>query len=152
MWPAPLIERTLPFFEQQALINRVYWEGGHPLRQIDDLDAVLTKTTLRTLPLWILGSDEVKQRIGEAGGDASGATEYSRGLRAISGRDFGGAAQWLFAAEQRGLRNQVLPPLRAYALLKAGQSDAARQLLAAARPADQDERHFWDWLRARLAN
>ena len=42
------------------ILTRVYREGGRPLRQIQDLDRVLSTTTLRTLPLWILGSDEVK--------------------------------------------------------------------------------------------
>lgn len=147
-WPAPLIERTLPFFDQQAIVNRVYWEGGRPLRQIEDLDAVLTRTTLRTLPLWILGSDDVKQRIAERGADASGAVEYARALRALSGRDFGGAAQWLDAAARRGMSGPTLRPLAAYALAKSGQLDVAARLVSAARPASEDERHFWDWLRA----
>ncbi|HEX7941669.1 MAG TPA: hypothetical protein VF488_07670, partial [Gemmatimonadaceae bacterium] len=123
IWPAPLIESSLPYFDLQAIVNRVYWEGGHPLRQIDALDRVLSTTTLRTLPLWMLGSDEVKQRIGESSSDKSGAVEYARALRALSGRDFGGAAQWLTAARARGLQNPNLDPLLAYALVKGGQTD-----------------------------
>jgi hypothetical protein len=41
-------------------------EGGRPLQQIEDLHALLTTTPLRTLPLWLLGSDDVKERIAEA--------------------------------------------------------------------------------------
>jgi spermidine synthase len=147
LWPPDLLERTLPYFEQQAVINRVYWDGGRPLRQIEDLDALLGKTTLRTLPLWVLGSDEVKQRIAETSGDATGAVEFARGLRALSGRDYGGAAHWLDAAAARGLTLPTLRPLLAYALVKSGQGELARSL-APRTPTDADERHFWDWLRA----
>ncbi|MBI3401854.1 MAG: spermidine synthase [Acidobacteria bacterium] len=61
LWPADLIERTLPFFEVQRIINRALWDGGRPLQQIEDLHLVLTQTTLQTLPLWLLGSDAVRQ-------------------------------------------------------------------------------------------
>ncbi|MFN7915004.1 MAG: hypothetical protein U0Q55_06670 [Vicinamibacterales bacterium] len=149
-WPPELIERSLPFFDQQAAINRVYWEGGLPLRQIADLDAVLSTTTLRTLPLWILGSDEVKQQIAEsAASDVDGAVAYARGLRALSGRDYAGAAQWLATADQRGLRGTAVRPLFAYASLKAGRPDVALRLAANAQPSSDDERHFWEWIRSR---
>jgi hypothetical protein len=150
MWPPTLIERTVPYFDVQRVLNRVYWEGGRPLAQIEDLDTVLTTTTLRTLPLWLLGSDEVKQEIAEASSDTSGAREYARGLRALSGRDYAGASQWLSAAGQRGLHTATVQPLLAYALLKSGQIDTVRQMLAVAGPGDDDERHFWTWLRERV--
>ena len=153
LWPAPLIERSLPFFETQAALNRVYWEGGLPLRQIDELHAVLGTTTLRTLPLWILGSDAVKQRIAEgAEGDNGGATEYARALRALSGRDWAGAVQWFDRAARAGMNVQTLRPLLAYALVRNGQDDEARRLAAAARPADDDEQHAWAWLRSRIGS
>ena len=148
--PRPRSNGPLPFFELQAIINRVYWEGGRPLRQIEDLDRVLSTTTLRTLPLWILGSDEVKQRIGEGAASSDGEAAYSRGLRALSGRDFGGAVQMFTAAERLGFRAQPLGPLRAYAFMKSGQLEFATQLAAAAQPADDDEKHFWGWLRGEL--
>ncbi len=151
LWPAALIERTLPFFDVQATVNRVYWDGGNPLRQIDDLDAVLSKTTLRTLPLWILGSDEVKQRIAEGSSDRSGAVEYARGLRALSGRDYASAARLFDLAATRGLTLPTLRPLLAYALLKSGRVDELRGVQSAARPTGDDEQHFWNWIGAALA-
>lgn len=151
LWPSPLIERSLPYFDAQAALNRVYWEGGLPLRQIDDLHAVLATTTLRTLPLWMLGSDEVKQQIGESGGESDSTMAYARGLRALSGRDFAGAAQWLDRAMRGGMSVQTLQPLLAYALLRSGELDRARQLAAAAQPTTEDEQHAWTWLRGRLA-
>ena len=151
LWPPGLVERTLPFFDQQAVLNRVYWEGGRPLRHIDALDSLLTTTTLRTLPLWVLGSDEVKQRIAESSVDGSGGTEYARALRALSGRDYTGAAVWFQAAASRGMPGPTLRPLLAYALAKSGRVDLAKALAAGARPADDDERFFWSWLMKRLA-
>ncbi len=156
-WPQPLIERTAAYFGTQAAINRVYWDGGRPLAHIDDLDAVLTTTTLRTLPLWILGSDEVKQRIAEAAGPPTGAAaaepgaiEYARALRALSGRDYAGAARWLEVAGQRGMRAANVPALRAYALARSGDLEAARALATGAPATTADERHFWQWFRDRV--
>ena len=34
--------------------------------------------------------------------------------------------------------------------MKSGQVEAAAQLVAAAQPGDEDEKHFWDWLRGEL--
>jgi len=152
LWPPALIERTLPYFDQQAIINRVYWEGGRPLHQIEDLDAVLSKTTLRTLPLWLLGSDEVKQRIAEASIDQSGAVEYGRGLRALSGRDYASAARLFDAAAARGLALPTVRPLQAYAMFKSGRIEEVRSLMSSARPASDEERHFWNWMAGALAS
>src|SRR5262249_14505677 len=91
-WPDALRARTLAAFGYQRIVNRVFWEGGRPLRQIEDLHDLLTKTPLRTLPLWVLGSDEAKERIAEASGDRTGNAAYARGLRAISVRGYAAAA------------------------------------------------------------
>jgi len=99
LWPPALIEATLPFFDEQRVLNRMLLEGGGPLRQIEDLHALLTTTMLRTLPLWILGSDEVKQRIAEDSAERTGATEYARGLRALTARDYLRAAAHFSEAE-----------------------------------------------------
>ena len=41
-WPVGLRERTLAAFEPQATLNRVLWEGGRPLSQVQDLATTLT--------------------------------------------------------------------------------------------------------------
>ncbi len=146
VWPHALIAGTLAAFEDQRIVNRVLWEGGKPLRQIEDLHYVLTRTALRTLPLWILGSDDVKQRIAEASADRTGVVDYARALRALSGRDYAGAAVFLAAAEQRGFHGAVVRALRAYALCRAGQIDAAREIARGIQVADPDEKHFWGWM------
>jgi spermidine synthase len=144
--PDALIAETLRAFEDQRIVNRVLWEGGKPLRQIEDLHFLLTHTTLRALPLWVLGSDDVKQRIAETSADRTGVVEYARALRALSGRDYAGAAALLAAAEQRGFHGTAISALRAYALCRIGQIDAARDIARGIQAADPDERHFWGWM------
>jgi hypothetical protein len=146
LWPDTLIAQTLPAFDYERIVNRVMWEGGRPLRQIEDLHFLLTRTPLRTLPLWVLGSDEVKQRIAETSADRTGVVEYAHALRAFTGRDYAGAAAYFGRSEQAGLQAPTTRALRAYALCLAGQLDEARALARGIGPADDDETHFWDWM------
>ena len=77
---------------------------------------MLTQTSLRTLPLWILGSDEVKEEIAERSKPQTAETEYARGLRALAGRDYNGAATAFFKTEQQGLRAPTIRALLVYSL------------------------------------
>jgi predicted membrane-bound spermidine synthase len=144
--PASLVARARPFFDEQRIVNRVLFEGGRPLRQIEDLHHLLTATDLKTLPLWVLGSDEIKQQIAEGAPMRTGETEYARGLRALASRDYMRAAAHFGEAERRGLQNGKVRALEVYALCLAGQVDAARSLARDITPRDEDERHFWTWL------
>jgi spermidine synthase len=148
LWPPALVERTLPWFDTQRIVNRALWEGGAPLRQIEDLHVVLATTTLRTLPLWLLGSDEVKERIAEHSAERSGEIEYALGLRALANRDYLRAAAHLGEAERRGLRAPTVRPLEVYALCLAGDLETARLLSRGITPRGPDEAHAWTWLRA----
>ena len=150
LWPERVIAATLPYFDHQIILTRVLWEGGRPLGQIEHLHWLLTETPLRTLPLWSLGIDSVKEHIARLGDDGTGAAQYARGLTALADRDFGRAASAFADAEQRGLRGEALRPLRVYALCLAGQVDAARQLAPVEPPQEAQARHFWDWLGARF--
>jgi spermidine synthase len=148
-FPAGMIERSLPFFTYQGILNQAIWDGGQPLAHIEDLHMLLTTTTLRTLPLWVLGSDDVRQRIAESGDDGTGQSDYARGLRALTGRDYAGAAASVDRARTRGLAITSLVPLEAYALMMAGRVDEARALIPASESGDEDTRHFWLWLRGK---
>ena len=150
LWPAELIEASLPYFDHQRVLNRVMWDGGRPLAQIEDLHWLLTETPLRTLPLWVLGSDEVRAGIARQGDDGTGAVEYVRGLTAMARRDYPGAAAAFASAERRGLLGDALRPLRVYAHCLAGQLDAAAALARDRAPRTEEERHFWDWLGSRF--
>jgi len=146
LWPADLIEKSAPFFTWQRVINRVIWDGGRPLMQIEDLHAVLTQTTLRTLPLWILGSDDVKEGIAERSKTQTSETEYARGLRALSGRDYNGAATAFFNTEQQGLRAPTIRALLVYSLCLADRLDDARQFSRGLDVHNLEEQHFWEFI------
>jgi predicted membrane-bound spermidine synthase len=145
--PASLVSDTLPWFDVQAIVNRVLWEGGKPLRLIDDLDAVLSRTSLRTLPLWILGSDAVKQDIAASAED-TGAVEYAKGLERLSARDYASAASRFASAEQRGLRDPSVRALLVYALARAGNLAGAARLAGGLGSGDADLAQFRAWMHA----
>jgi spermidine synthase len=147
LWPESLVEGTLRRFDEQRIMNRVFWEGARPLLQIDDLHRVLTDTSLNTLPLWLLGTDESKQRIALDGNERSGPTEYARALRALASRDYQGAAAYFGEAERRGLQAETVRPLQVYSLCLSGDLDTARLLARGAEAQSDDARHFWNWLK-----
>ena len=147
VFPPGLRADTAPFFEVQPLVNRVLLEGGNPLRRIEDLDAVLTRTSLQTLALWMLGTDDVKQRIARARDDQTGSAQYARALDRLAARDYLGAATGFAAAEQRGFRGATLRPLLVYALCRGGNSAGAGRLARGVTPHGAEETHFWSWMR-----
>jgi predicted membrane-bound spermidine synthase len=150
LWPPSLLEETLPLFEQRALINAVMAGPATPLRYIADLDELLTKTNLRMLPLWVLGSNKVVQDVASTGDDGTGLVEYQLGVRLIVARSYRAAANYFAAAERRGLRAAWLRPLRIYALCLAGEVEAAERLVPNAEEEDEDSHRFWSWMEARF--
>jgi spermidine synthase len=146
LWPEDLALQTLPFFDIQATINRVMFEGARPLARIEDLHKLLTQTALRQAPLWMLGSDDAQQEAAVSGNDGSGMVEYVLGVRALVARDYGAAAQSFAEAERLRLPVPTVGPLTVYAWCLAGRFDIARQLAEGVKPEDADQRHFWAWL------
>jgi hypothetical protein len=122
----------------------------NPLHYIAELDALLTQTNLRMLPLWILGSNKVVQEVADTGDDGTGLVEYQLGARLLIARSYQAAANYFAAAETRGLRSAWLRPLRIYALCLADRVEAAERLTPTAGEDDQDTRHFWTWMEARF--
>jgi hypothetical protein len=145
-WPEALIAKSVPFFAVQGNINRVMIEGSNPLRHIAELNALLTQTDLRRLPLWALGSNDVLQRIADAGNDGSGMVEYLQAQRLLVARNYSAAASYLREAQRRGFRPVAARPLEVYALCLAGNLETARERAPATVPADSDERAFWTWI------
>ena len=122
----------------------------NPLRYIAGLDDLLTKTNLRMLPLWILGSNRVLQEVADGGNDDTGLVEYELDARLLIARSYRAAANYCAAAERLGLRSAWLRSLRIYALCLAGEVEAAEQLTPTFGEADQDSPNFWDWMKARF--
>ena len=116
------------------------------LLQIDDLHRLLTSSTLQTLPLWILGSDDVKQRIATASTEQSAAVEYARGLQALSRRDFSSAATSFRRADARGVQGPLPRALLVYVLCLMDRQEEARALAGDIRPQNAEENHFWTWM------
>jgi spermidine synthase len=150
LWPEALLEETLPLFDQRPLINAVMVTPTNPLRYMAELDDLLTKTNLRMLPLWILGSNRLLQAVADGGNDDTGLVEYELGARLLIARSYRAAANYFAAAERLGLRSAWLRPLRIYALCLAGEVTAAEQLTPTFGEADQGSRHFWIWMKARF--
>jgi spermidine synthase len=146
-FPSALLEATLPEFDHQRLINGVMLESADPLGQIEAFDVLLTATTLRRLPLWMLGSNDVLQSIADTGNDGTGLVEYQTGVRALAIRNYQAAANNFAAAEKRGLKAPTLVPLRVYALCRAGHVDEARRLAQGVSTTAANERHFWSWMK-----
>lgn len=149
LWPADLIEASAPYFAVQRMINDVLWEAGDPLRHVGDLNTLLTGTALRTLPLWLLGTDDVRLSIAESMDDGHGTREYARGLRGLSGRDYAGAATLFARAEARGFPAAQARALQAFALQLAGRHEEAVALGRDRRSGTEAERAFWEWLGSR---
>jgi spermidine synthase len=150
LWSDDMLKRTLPFFFQQRIINRLLSEGADPLRHIEELHSLLTETSFHSLPLWELGSDDVLQRIAATGNDGTGAVEYVLAVGALASRDYSAAAADFAESERRGFRIVTLQPLRAYALCMAGQPASARKLADDASLRNPDEVHFWTWMESKF--
>jgi spermidine synthase len=146
LWPSDLRERTLMFFEFQRITNRILWEGGQPLGQIEDLHALLTKTSFETLPLWLLGSDAGITRIAGTADESNPTAEYVRGLSALARRDYADAVSRLAHAEALGARVPTIRPLIVYALCLDARYETARQQANGVSPRTPDEQHFWTWI------
>jgi hypothetical protein len=150
LWPAELIAETLPYFHVQSAINRIMRDGPDPLAHIEEVDDLLTHTTLRRAPLWALGSDDAQQEAVEDTTDPSGAVQYILGIRALVARQYVVAAQSFATAETRGFRANTLRPLLAYALCLSGQIDMADSLARQQSSLHPDQVHFWTWLGSRF--
>jgi spermidine synthase len=140
-----LIAQSLPLFQTQRILNTVLFEGAHPLRRIEDLHAVLTTTRLRTLPVWMLGSDAVKQRIAAGAASSEGAAVYARAVDALVARDYASASARFLDAGRAGLPASTTTPLAAYAACVAGDREGARRIARGVGGRDPDEQHFWAW-------
>ncbi len=129
VWPPELRRRTLNYFAPQVLFDDLcVWGHFNP---IEALHGVLTLSSLRTLPLLLMGTDPAVQKIAvpiyEAGArDAD--LEFGMGARAMSERNYAEAAR-NFAFVTMGPRVVRALLLRTLALGLSGNDDEARRCL-----------------------
>ncbi len=137
LWPTDLRVESERYFAVERLIKNHFTGGAY--RAATDpyfwqaLDDVLTNTTLTTLPLWLLGSDQASQDIVarrlESEGDSS---EYALELarKYTASRDFESALEHA-QAYVMATRDVPLPAsnLYLYLLAKNGRAEQARPVL-----------------------
>jgi predicted membrane-bound spermidine synthase len=146
VWPASLRSRSAAFFEWQGLMNDAMIDQSAWLppttNGLPALDAVLTRSSLRTLALWLLGTNWSQQQTIAALAARGERYEELLGLRALAFRDYERAAESL--ARAGGLANEER---RAYALALAGRAgEAARLTEANGEPAAA----FRQWMKQRF--
>lgn len=162
LWPARLRKDSLPYFWFQDILNR-HWFGlrerGAPV--IADVDRVLSGSSLKTLPLWFMGSNADYQRIVKA------ATEEEReapvmqvhiALRQMADRDYEAAVASLTRAEADPKFKSDAFSYKIYALTMLGQTAEAQRHVSqqmsehlknqSGNPQDrQPLSPFWAWMK-----
>jgi hypothetical protein len=153
-WPASLREDTLGNFRWQRIINRVLSYDGEGGVVEQDLYDVLTESSLRTLPLWILGSKVEEQRIveGLSGRRAERpGVQKVRGIGALADREYRRAVR-SFVRASAGLESAPrLVALEIFALCMAGEvgeaTVLARRLVETSDAATRSDEH-WRFMEA----
>ncbi len=129
IWPPELRRRTMNYFAPQVVLDDLcVWGYFNP---VESLHGVLTLSSLRTLPLLLMGTEPAVQKLAvplyEAGArDAD--LELEMGARALSERNYGEAAEHL-AVVKMGPRAVQAQLLRTLALGLAGRAAEARTVL-----------------------
>jgi spermidine synthase len=153
-WPASLREATLESFRWQRSINvHLSYDGDANIAE-QDLYEVLTESSFRTLPLWILGSEVAEQRIveGLSGRRAERpGVQKSRGIGALADREYRQAVRW-FGRASAGLESAPrLMALEIFALCMAGElgeaSVLAHRLVETSDAATRSE-EYWRFMEA----
>lgn len=129
LWPAELRASTLEYFRWQQLA--VDFLAGEPPGMdslLPTLDRVLTESTLRTLPLWVLGTTDAAQeqaRRAQATGRTNPAIVREQMLGAIANRDHSEVAENPPGSSATD-RDRYL---WIYALFRTGRAGEAREAL-----------------------
>jgi predicted membrane-bound spermidine synthase len=139
LWPPALRQRSLEWFAAQGTINNglavspnaitdVLFGMEPPLGDMNALDELLTRTELRTLPMWLLGSSEQHQRIVDRRvreGRSDAAIDYHLGIRAMADRNYDSAAEYFRTVQEQRPTDVQVALRHIYALCLAGRTDAA---------------------------
>jgi hypothetical protein len=145
-WPREMRERADEAFRKVELFNEQVLPSYdlRPRRQLAVLHAALTGTGSIALPLFVLGSSPVEQRIvarARARGETGPRVDYVQGVGALASRDYAGAAALLARVLEREPGFGRGAGLRALALCLDGDAEAFR---SQPRPIVEDgDREFW---------
>ncbi len=140
VWPRELAAQTLPYFHYDGLIKDHFTQGLYPPAGPEflwgSIDEVLEKSSLQTLPLWLLGTDRDSQRNASAvarhGAAQEPDVELELALGRVVQRDYPGALQLVeHSIRTTGGKSSVGQlSLLLYLLGKTGRIDDARNLIA----------------------
>ena len=140
LWPPALRQRSLEWFAVQGTINHglavqpnvitdALFGTEPPLGDVNALDEVLTRTELRTLPMWLLGSSEQQQRIVDRRvreGRSDAVIDYHLGIRAMADRNYDAAAEHFRVVQEQRPTDVQVALRHIYALCLAGRTDDAQ--------------------------
>jgi predicted membrane-bound spermidine synthase len=150
--PDGLRERSLPYFEVQALMNRLTGPKAAPtaLRaQVETIDWLLTETDLTTPVLWLLGITADNFRIIDAK-IASGEPEEpflaQLAVRDLAERRYASAAERFRRVVEQRPDDPFTRGYFVYALARSGRAEEARFEVARYRPQPGAEQPFWAWI------
>ncbi|MEM7138361.1 MAG: spermidine synthase [Myxococcota bacterium] len=156
VWPPDVRSATNAYFAPQLEINRVLVETQvRPLEEsLPKVHGLLTTTSARALPLWMLGSNALRQRAAETAiseGRETAAAYYELGLGALSNRTYGRASDFFRKSAQVGGTGPALVSLSVYAAFMAS-DDGRRQELIYALSTPEQSAKLDPWLVPFLRN
>jgi spermidine synthase len=135
LWPEGLVTASLPYFEFQGVINaHMYGDLLTSSPAIEDVHRVLTQSALSTPAAWRLASNaDIQQVVADATPQelANPLLQFHLGIRLISERHYGAAAEALGRAEQLPETSDNAFALHIYALCMAGETRQAEALTKA---------------------
>jgi spermidine synthase len=158
LWPRALMDESLEYFDYQRMINGFFdpsFTRG-PSNEWDDFHRVLSKTSLKTLPLWLMGSTQKEQEIAEGLAEKQVDGEdlhHVLAKRLLAERDYPGAAVQLetqLRSRSGGDPSAVLP-LYLFTLCMGGEREKAGQVaqtLAPSASRDPAAGRYWSWMRS----
>jgi hypothetical protein len=146
LWPAGLIQETLPRFAEVQILNE-YTYSHRPRARFSALRQALTQTSSEILPLVIMGSSQRQQDIVDhavQGGVSNSLVDYLLGVRAMASRRYQLAEQQFAKVEAKEPDFTEIRDFRALALCLAGDRGSASKLLSTRPyPADEKTSAFW---------
>ena len=111
LWPKDWIEKSLPYFPYQKVINRTLNRGFREKRYnvLNDLQFVLNESSLHTLPVWLMSKVPEEIEIADDQfkiGNGHPDIYHDKAVQAISSRDYRSANRFLDIYFNDGEKNK----------------------------------------------
>ena len=148
VWPPELKEPTTRYFEAQwdANVVLISTQANELAAVLPKVRTYLTESRLVTLPLWLLGSDALRQaaaKSAQAKGSSKASVFYELGLGALADRQYGPAYQLFTQAIQAGGRGPDVAPLTLYSLFMANDEGGRRTVIQQLESAERSNLPPW---------